>query len=216
MNIRLFRTRTTVLAVMLVAAVSLLQAEYKLEAAGAPPAEVAAPILSQLAPAGHKLIGPDGKVYCEIWLLKEAPKGPVSTEVDVMWKTVPPGSIIGVIKYHGEGHDRRGHNLKPGVYTLRFSMYPINGDHQGVAPNRDFLVLAPAATDTNPAPVTSFEVLVGMSRKVSGAQHPAVLSMWLIESDFKPGLSQVGEDWVLQTKVGDAQIGLILIGKVEA
>jgi hypothetical protein len=200
----------------LLAASSALLAEYKLEAAGAPPSEVAPAIAVLLQPAGHRVLGPDGKVYCEIWFRKEAPKGPESTEVDLMWKTVPPGSIIGVAKYHAEGHDRRGHILKPGVYTLRFSMFPINGDHQGVAPNRDFLVMAPAASDTSVEPVGHFETLVNMSRKVSGGQHPAVLSMWLIESDFKPGIHQLGEDWAIHIKVGEAQVGLIVIGKVEA
>jgi hypothetical protein len=193
-----------------------LFAEYKLESAGAPPTEVAPAIAALLQPTGHRLLGPDGKAYCEIWFRKEPPKAAETSEVDVMWKTVPPGSVVGAIKYHAQGHDRRGHNIKPGVYTLRFSMFPINGDHQGVAPNRDFLVMAPADSDTSVDPVNNFDALVNMSRKVSGAQHPAVLSMWLVETDFKPGVHQLGEDWAIHVKVGDAQVGLILIGKVEA
>jgi hypothetical protein len=189
--------------------------QYKLEPAGPPPPEVAPAIAAALQTQGHRVLTSDGKVYCEIWFRKEAPKGPVSSEVDLMWKTVPPGSLIGAIKYHTQGHDRRGQDLKPGVYTLRFSMFPINGDHQGVAPNRDFLVLAPADADKSLEPVSNFDALINMSRKVSGRQHPAVLSMWLVESDFKPGLQQTGEDWTIQTKVGDAQVGLIVIGKAE-
>ena len=106
--------------------------------------------------------------------------------------------------------------MKPGVYTLRYSMFPINGDHQGVAPQRDFLVMSPAALDQAAAPVAKFDDLMNMSRKVSGTPHPAVLSMWLVESGFQAGMSQAGEhDWALQAEVGDAKISLILVGKAE-
>jgi hypothetical protein len=38
--------------------------------------------------------------------------------------------------------------------------------------------------------------------------------MWLEQVDFNPGLHKFGEeDWVLQTKIGNAQIALILAGK---
>jgi hypothetical protein len=40
--------------------------------------------------------------------------------------------------------------------------------------------------------------------------------MWLTESDFKPGIHQLGEDWAIHAKIGEAQVGLIVIGKVEA
>lgn len=190
--------------------------QYKAESAGAPPPELAAGIAAGLQPVGHKIVGPDGKIWCEVWFSKNVPAGAPTTESDVTWKTVPPGSVIGAIRFPANGADRRGQILKPGVYTLRFSMYPINGDHQGVAPQRDFLVLSPAAADQDAGPVAKFETLMDMSRKASGTPHPAVLSMWLIESDFEPGLELMGEhDWVLKTAVGQAHIALIVVGKAE-
>lgn len=195
---------------------ALAFAQYKLEATGEPPAELAAPVKELLQPAGHKVVGGDGKVWCEVWFVKSAPKGPDSTEADLMWKTVPPGAVIGAIRWHGGAYDRRAQPLKPGVYTLRFSMFPLNGDHQGVAPNRDFLVMSPAADDQSAAVIAKFQDLVALSRKASGTPHPAVLSMYIVESDFTPGLQSVGEhDWILYQKVGDAQVGLIVVGKAE-
>jgi len=195
---------------------ALAFAQYKLEATGEPPAELAAPIKEMLQPAGHKVVAGDGKVWCEVWFVKAAPKGPDSSEADLMWKTVPPGSVIGAIRWHEGAYDRRAQPLKPGVYTLRFSMFPLNGDHQGVAPNRDFLVMTPVADDQAAAPVPKFDDLMKLSRKASGTPHPAVLSMYIVESDFKPGLQSVGEhDWVLYVKVGDAQVGLTVVGKAE-
>jgi hypothetical protein len=85
-----------------------------------------------------------------------------------------------------------------------------------VAPQRDFLVMSPAALDQTAAPMAKFDDLMNFSRKVSGAAHPAVLSMWLVESGFEPGLSQAGEhDWALQVAVGEAKISVILVGKAE-
>lgn len=194
---------------------ALAFAQYKVEATGEAPAEVAAPIKELLAPAGHKVMSGDGKVWCEVWFVKAAPKGPDSTEADLMWKSVPPGSVIGAIRWHAGAYDRRGQVLKPGVYTLRFSMFPLNGDHQGVAPNRDFLVMTPAADDQSAAAVPKFDDLMKLSRKASGTPHPAVLAMYVVESDFQPGIQNVGEDWNLFAKVGETPIGLTVVGKSE-
>jgi len=201
--------------VLFAAAVSL-PAEYKLEAAGAPPADVAAPIASLLQKTGHRILGPDGKAYCEIWFVAQAPSAPPTSEVDVTWKTVPHGTLLGVISFPGNGADRRGQVIKPGVYTLRFSFFPLNGDHQGVAPQRDFLIMTPAAEDKDAAAV-NFDTLMKMSKKASGTPHPAVLSMWSVEADFTAGLSEIGEaDVVLQTKIGDKQVAVIVKGVAPA
>ncbi|MEP7365918.1 MAG: hypothetical protein ABI972_21900 [Acidobacteriota bacterium] len=195
---------------------ALAFAQYKLEATGEAPTELAAPIRGLLEPAGHKIVSANGKVWCEVWFVKTAPKGPESTEADLMWKTAPPGSVIGAIRWPATGNDRRAQPIKPGVYTLRFSMFPLNGDHQGVAPNRDFLLMSPAADDKSEAAIPNFKELVALSKKASGTPHPAVLAMYVVESDFKPGLQNVGEhDWILYVKVGDTPIGLTLVGKAE-
>jgi hypothetical protein len=196
---------------------SLLASGYKVEAASAPPPELAAPIAAELNPAGHKVVKPDGKVLCELWFRKSVPKGPEAAESDMMWKTTPLGSLIGAVRFPEGGQDRRAQAIKPGVYTLRFQLFPINGDHQGVAPNRDFLLLTPAADDQSAAAVPKFDDLVKMSKKTSGTPHPAVLSMWLVTDDPKPGtMMESGEnEWALQAKVGDTTIAVILVGTAE-
>src|SRR6266542_3933987 len=47
----------------------------------------------------------------------------------------------------------------------------------GVAPQRDFLVLTPAADDKDPNSTPAQEELMTMSKKASGTPHPAVFSM---------------------------------------
>ena len=206
----------TLMSIVLASAAALSAEQYKYEAAGAPPAELAPAVAATLQEKGHRVTGADGKVWCEVWFVKTAPKGPVTSEAEVTWKTMIPFSLVGAIRFPAQANDRRGQQVKAGVYTLRYANYPINGDHLGVAPQRDFLVLSHAAADQTPGPMAKFDDLIAFSRKVSGAAHPAVLSMWLVESDFQAGLSQAGEhDWSLQAAVGEAKIALILVGKAE-
>lgn len=183
---------------------------HTVESAGAPPA-----LASLLQKDGIKVM--DGKkVVCELWFRTTAPSGPKTAEDNVSLPTIPQGALLGVIRITEKFSDRRGQNIAPGTYTLRYSMFPQNGDHQGVAPQRDFMLLTPIGEDKDPAATPNFNALVAMSRKASGTPHPAVLSFWKQDTDFKAGISQQGEhDWVLQTKIGDVPVAVIVVGKAE-
>jgi hypothetical protein len=161
---------------------------------------------------GTQILSSDGSVYCEIWLAKAAPAVPESSELDLSWTTVPHGALLGAIHYPAQAKDRRGQQIEPGVYTLRFSFYPIDGSHQGVEPSRDFLLFAPAEEDKDPAALPDFGELMIMSMSASGTLHPAGLSMWKADSDWEEGLTQMGDDWVLSSKIGDAQVSIIVVG----
>jgi len=201
------------LAVAALAASSLF-AQYTASPAGAPPSELAAPIAALIAKDGVKVTGPEGTM--EVWLTAKLPTGPTSTESSVTLPMIPSGAILGAARFTGKNGDRRAQTIKPGVYTLRYADFPINGDHQGVSPQRDFVVISPAAADTDPKPPADFDALMNLSRKTTGTPHPAVLSIWKQDSDFKPGLHKEGEaDWVYHVKVGEVQIAMILIGKAQ-
>jgi hypothetical protein len=185
--------------------------QYKAEPAGAAPAEVAPAITQALQKNGVKITN-NGAAYCEIWFRTDQPAGAKSTEENVTLPFIPQGALLGVIRFDGQGADRRGQSIKAGVYTLRYGIMPVNGDHQGAAPQRDFLLLTPATDDKDLNSTPGFEALVAMSRKASLTPHPAVLSFWKADADT-PGLSKQGDsDWVLQTKVGDTPIAVILVG----
>jgi hypothetical protein len=184
---------------------------YQTTPAGGAPAEVAPAIAQALQKDGVK-ISNNGAAYCEIWFRAEKPSGAKTTEENVTLPLIPVGALVGVIRFDGKGADRRGQTIKAGVYTLRYGIMPINGDHQGAAPQRDFLLLTPAAEDRDLNSTPGFEALVAMSRKASGTPHPAVLSLWKADSDT-PGLTKQGDaDWVLQTKIGDTPVAVILVG----
>ena len=190
-------------------------AQYKSEAAGEPPPELAPAISKALEQQGTKITGSNG-VFCEVWFRTALPAGPKSSEESVTLPTIPHGTLLGAIRFPAQGADRRGQPIKPGVYTLRYSLQPLNGDHLGVSPQRDFLVLVPAADDKDLNAAPNFDALMAMSRKASGTPHPAVLSVWGAGASDPAGFAKQGEnDWVLTKKIGDIAISLILVGKVE-
>ncbi len=200
-------------AAVLFAAVGF--AQYKVESAGVPPSEASA-LSSALAKDGVKVVKPDGSPLCEIWFVAADPHGGGSEQNTTM-TGVPHGALLGVVRVPARWSDRRGQTIKPGVYTMRYSFFPMNGDHQGVAPQRDFAILSPAAIDTDPAAKTAFDPLMDMSRKASGTPHPLVLSIWKDDAGVAQGVEAQGEhDQVLHSKLGEAPIAVIVVGKAES
>lgn len=190
--------------------------QYKVEPAGAPPPDVPGPILATLQKDGFKVSGGSGPAVCEIWFRSTAPSGPKTTEEAVSLPTIPQGALLGVLRFPGRGSDRRGQTIKTGVYTLRYSLQPVNGDHQGVAPQRDFLVMVPVTDDTKTDTIPNIEDLMKMSRKASGTPHPAILSMSSSSNATFPELKKEGEsDWALHAKIGATPVAVIVVGKVE-
>src|SRR5947207_10528854 len=173
-------------------------AQYKMEPAGPPPSDLPASISAALQKDGAKVVAGSGTAFCEVWFRSTAPSGPKSSEEGVTLPTIPQGSLIGALRFPGRGADRRGQNIKPGVYTLRYALQPVNGDHQGVAPQRDFLLMVPVAADPGPGAKPGFDDLVKLSSKASGTPHPAVLSMASSSNAKFPELKKEGEnDWAL-------------------
>jgi hypothetical protein len=207
--------KPTVLTLTLIAA-SAAFGQYKMETAAGVPSEVAPGFASLLQKDGVKVLSGNGSVWAEIWFRSAAPSGPKNTEEGVALATIPHGAFMGVLRFPGNGADRRGQPIKPGLYTLRYSLHPVNGDHLGVAPQRDFLVLVPAAEDKDPAATPNYEDLMNLSRKASGTPHPAVLSITSSSASGPATLAKEGDhDWVINTKIGDLAVALIVVGKAE-
>ncbi len=190
--------------------------DYKMEPAGAPPSDLAPAIASALSQQGYKISAANGSVYCEIWFRSALPAGPKSSEDNVAFPTIPQGALIAAIRFPAQAADRRGQQIKAGTYTLRYSDFPVNGDHLGVSPQRDFLLMSPAADDKDPNSTPNFDDLVKMSTKVSGSPHPAVLVLEPPAGPNTPAFAKEGEhDWSLAVKVGSTPLAVILIGKAE-
>ena len=205
------------LSVLLAASICAAE-EYKSQPGATPPAELADSVKALLAKQGVKILK-DGAPLSEIWFRTELPAPQKTTEMNLTMPGVPHGTLMAVIRVAQTYSDRRGQTFKPGLYLMRYSYYPENGDHQGAAPQRDFLVLTPAALDTDGAANPAFKPLIELSKKVSNTPHPAVFSIWKEDPKFfKEGsLEKMGEsDWVLMHKIGAVPMSLIVAGKTEA
>lgn len=196
--------------VLCLAAVSAVAADYTLDKAGAPPADLAPALRETLVADGQKITGPKG-VVAEIWWRKELPAGK-NAESNVSFSDLGHGVLMGVVRFPGKALDRRGQVLEPGLYTMRLSFFPVDGAHQGVAPTRDFVLLTPAAQDTDPKAMPDYSQLIVMSKKASGTNHPAILSLWKADAAGADALKQEGEDWVLYTTVSGKPVAMIVVG----
>ncbi len=209
------RNLSTAFLLLGVTAISAL-GQYKADSAGTPPSDIPAAYSALLQKDGTKILDAQGKAFVEIWLVTAAPSGPKTSEENVTLTTVPHGSLMGVLRFPMQWYDRRGQTVKPGLYTVRFSMFPISGDHQGVAPQRDFWVLTKLSDDPDPKATPKYEDLMKWSQKASGTPHPLVMSVWKAD-DAKADFSASGEsDWVLQRKMGDTWIAIVVVGKAAA
>ncbi len=85
--------------------------------------------------------------------------------------------FVGVVNLPKGMADFRGQTIPAGIYTLRYQPLPQDGNHMGVAPNPDFLLAIPVASDPNPEQGYLYKKLVGMSAKTTGTGHPAVLAL---------------------------------------
>ena len=213
------------LILFLFAATARAQA-YKVESAGsAAPEELASPVRDALAGNSLRVSGPQGAI-CEIWLRKAVVASPEpNQELGIAFPRIPDGSLFGAVRFTAGIKDYRGQKIKPGTYTLRYALQPVDGNHQGVSAYRDFLLLVPASLDAGIAPI-AFKELALLSRKASGTGHPAVWSLLPAESApaTLPGFKHVddGDLWVLyfQFPMGPeggaaspTTIGLVIIGR---
>lgn len=204
-------SRLLKLSILFVLASAFLFGQYKVETSGAPPQDAAA-LASGLSAQGTKVLKDNGSVLMEVWFVKELPSGGVA-EQNTAFPNIPQGALLGVVHFPARHSDRRGQTIKPGYYTLRYSRYPMNGDHMGVAPQRDFAVLSLLGKDTDAAAKPDFKSLMEMSKAAAGTPHPLVLSIWKEDQPVDAGVEAIGdEEKVLHVKIGSVQFSMIIEG----
>lgn len=204
-----------------------------LQAGGLSAAALSDPPPSELAPAVRTLLGPGGA------RVKASPSGAPAVTLDFWWvkalqveagggapawQQVEEGALVGAVRLDAAYRDIRGRAIKPGVYTLRYGIQPANGDHLGVSPFREFLLLSPATADTEAKPA-GHEGAVDLSKQTIGGSHPAVWSLDPpVAAPTAAPLSARTNDagfeaivFEISTTAGrPLRFGLILVGKIEA
>lgn len=174
-----------------------------------PPADLSTGVASRLAPAAKVVVG---EATLEIWLVQQIER----TGDGPGWSTVESGTLAGAMRVSGSVKEIRGKVVKPGVYTLRYGQQPQNGDHLGISPFREFLLISPAAIDNDPK-VLGFDGVVALSKEVIGTAHPASLS--IDPPEDAPGAvlstyqNESGHEGVV-LQIGSLKFGLIVSGLI--
>jgi len=169
------------------------------------PSEIAAAVAAKVAPGGVRATA-DGTTIT-FWWVKDLP--------GASWTDVPEGTLVGAVKLDAAVRDIRGHVMKPGVYTLRYGIQPSNDDHIGVSPFRNFLLVSPAAVDTDPA-TRDHDGIIELSRQTLGGKHPAV---WSIDppagkdAPLSVYTTDLGHKSLI-VEVGKLKFGIVLIGRI--
>lgn len=174
----------------------------KVEALGAP----TDPLISEsirrvLAPKGYRIL-PEAGAAIELWYRAELPAQPKAANSDAVYDRLAESALVGVLHIAQVFNDYRGHSLQAGFYALRYALMPNDGNHLGVAPSRDFLLLIPIVADPGPEKSLKFQDLVALSRQASGTKHPAPMSLAPAESgSTAPALTKDDEGHVIFTTV---------------
>jgi len=177
-----------VLLVLIAPVAALGQESYKVEVLKeAPPSALAGPVRDALSPEGYRIVDGKGKAYADVWLRKAVPgsEKPAGPSGSIQFPFLSEGELLGAWRFTGEGHDNRDQTIPEGVYTVRYGLQPVNGDHLGVSPFRDYALLLPASKDVAVAAIPS-KPLQERSAESAGASHPAVLLLSAAPASGKP------------------------------
>jgi hypothetical protein len=177
-----------------------------------PPADLAPAVAALLHSSGAQVVA--GAATLDFWWVQA-----IASEGG--WSGVESGTLVGAVRVTGAYKEIRGKVVKPGVYTLRYGQQPQNGDHLGISPYRDFLLISPAGIDTDPK-VLGFDGVVALSKEVIGTAHPASLSLDPPEDApgavFSTYKNDSGHDGVVfevaRKPAGTVKFGLIVSGLI--
>ena len=188
------------------------------------PKELAEPIRKLLDDRAMIVTGADGKVLCTVWPRKalEAKAGAAGAPT---YASLEETTVMGAVRFPDVWSDFRKYKIKPGVYTLRLAIQPMDGDHMGTAPYNEFCLLVPAAIDKAPDLLDPTE-LHEKSFKATGRKHPGIM---LLFPNLKPAGAPTVEakpldTWVLSYRtpvaVGGTEaplgVSLVVVGHTTA
>jgi hypothetical protein len=214
-----------VIPVVALAFVALVTAQASISAQKhneAVPDALATGVKAALADGGVRAVVSSATL--DFWFVKAVALRPESSSAS--WAAVDEGTLVGAVRIGADFRDIRGRLMKPGVYTLRYGIQPQNGDHLGVSPFREFLLLVPAAIDTDPAP-RGHDPTIELSIKSVGGSHPAVWSIDPPAATANPltiHTTELNHSAVIvevpvsrdAKSVGTMKFGIVLIGHVDA
>ncbi len=143
----------------------------------APPADkVSENLREQFAASGFKVIRGSSRTVCEFWPCQSWNVSADFKATSERLYPFEPGQLIGLLRFRRRGKDFRAQTISSGVYTLRYGLQPIDGNHEGTSPTRDFLLMVSAEDDKAVEPWDA-EKLLEASTSAAGSSHPAMLGL---------------------------------------
>lgn len=224
MNPHCRRIVLSLLALTLCVAARVSAQTYKVESVDAePPQALTTAVRATLSPKALRVSGPNGLI-CEIWLRYVVEGQPATQSKDTIHKQIPEGTLIAAIRFPADLKDYRRQVVKAGVYTLRYALAPVNANHQGIAPHRDFLLAIPATADLDPANVAA-DKSIELSKQTTSTNHPSawcVMPGDLTETSLNPTMKHDAENdlWFVNfgfqvhygSAIGFHPMGLVIAG----
>jgi len=170
--------------IVLTFAITATAAEHRVEVLkDAPPTdELSDEVAAQVGAIGWRVIRGTKTTVCEVWPCKEwnVKAGFQPTPEDLY--PFQPGQLIGVVRFRRRGSDFRDQDISRGVYTLRYGLQPVDGNHEGTSPTRDFLLMVKAEDDESAEPM-DMDTLNDLSAEAAESSHPAMLCLQKVEGE---------------------------------
>ncbi len=170
--------RSIVVALVVVAGHGTVFAQGSLKVESgkkAPPDTIAAAVRASLSDQMYRIVDGQGRTMAEIWPREGVPAAtkPEGAKGAILYPFVSVGELLGACVLPNEVQDYRDQPIAKGVYTMRYGLQPVNGDHLGVSTHRDYTLLVPAAKDQSIEPLAR-KPLEEKSAESAGTSHPAV------------------------------------------
>ncbi|WP_152051073.1 hypothetical protein [Tautonia marina] len=150
----------------------------------APPEDLAAPVRESLSDEGIRVLDAKGKPYLDLWLRKSLPTQGEITEPtgSVIFPYLQVGELVGAVRLAEDTGDYKDQVILPGVYTMRYGLQPVDGNHLGVSKFRDYVLLSLPDEDIELEPIPQDD-LNAVSTGPSATNHPSVFLLSPAEAD---------------------------------
>jgi hypothetical protein len=151
--------------------------QYSVQSMERPQTEdVSEEIAKRIADQGVRVTRGESRTVCEIWFCKDLAIDPDFKPTAERLYPFKPGQLIGLYHLRRRGSEFRDQQVSSGWYTLRFGLQPVDGNHVGTSPTRDFLLLVDAQKDEFPEDWKE-KALHEVSAEAAGSAHPAMLCL---------------------------------------
>jgi hypothetical protein len=169
-----------------------------------PPKELAEPVRALLDSKAMTVVDEKGKVLCTVWARKSLGTKAAADQAKagLAYANLDETTVVGAVRFPDVWVDYRKQKTKPGVYTLRLGIQPMDGDHMGTAPYNEFCLLCGADKDPKPDTMDPM-ALHELSAKSGGRKHPSIM---LLYPNPKPAdapalAAKPNDTWVLNFRV---------------